>query len=290
MRKSEKILPLLALAIAIPSSSSADSWANVLKTGTAFRLEKAQRQRDVSVPGGPLQVTLPNNVAGMSATITTMLDNAGIDPRDMNQRARGGRMRVQYGCFQSIGGFRNLGGSNVKVKKWGVAFAHKVINDLGTCKFLQIDVGFSGNRVLPEDTDFVVDSTLRIRAANAPGATADCSDKDVLCFHQDRFKAEINWRDFNGKTGTGVAVAESEEAGVFYFFDSDNWEMLVKVLDGCDSDAPFDSWWVFFAATTNVEYTLTVTDTQTNQARVYGNPLGVQSPAITDTSAFATCP
>lgn len=48
--------------------------------------------------------------------------------------------------------------------------------------------------------------------------------------------------------------------------------------------------WVLAAATTNVEYTLTVTDTQTDEERVYGNPLGVQSPAITDTSAFATCP
>ena len=277
------VLPLILLA---PNVASADSWPDVLKASTSFRLETAQRQRNVQPPE-PIGFNLPRNLDGFGATITTMLDNAGVDPRDMNQQARTGRMKLNYFCFQTNGVVRNLGGSNVKVKKWGVAFAHKVINDLGTCRFLQIDVSFSGNRILPENTDFVVASTLRIRAPNAPG---DCSDKDVLCFNQDRFKAELDWRDFNGKTGTGVGVGESDEAGTFYFFDSDNWEMVVKVLDGCDSDAPFDSFWVFFAATTNVEYTLTVTDTQTNQARVYSNPLGVQSPAITDTSAFATCP
>ena len=64
--------------------------------------------------------------------------------------------------------------------------------------------------------------------------------------------------------------------------------MVIKLIDGCDT--PFNSFWVFSAATTNVEYTLTVTDTEANVVKTYSNPLGVASPAITDTSAFATCP
>ena len=36
--------------------------------------------------------------------------------------------------------------------------------------------------------------------------------------------------------------------------------------------------------------TLTVTDTETGQTRSYDNPLGNCAPAVTDTSAFATCP
>ena len=43
------------------------------------------------------------------------------------------------------------------------------------------------------------------------------------------------------------------------------------------------------AATTDVEYTLRVTDTLTQTVKEYYNELGVASPAITDTSAFATC-
>jgi hypothetical protein len=43
-------------------------------------------------------------------------------------------------------------------------------------------------------------------------------------------------------------------------------------------------------AATDVEYTLTVVDTQTGQVQVYFNPQGNPSPLVTDTSAFATCP
>ncbi len=63
--------------------------------------------------------------------------------------------------------------------------------------------------------------------------------------------------------------------------------MLVKVLDGCPVNQHF---WVFAAATTNVEYTLRVTDTETGAVEEYLNPLGVASPAIIDTEAFMTCP
>jgi hypothetical protein len=62
---------------------------------------------------------------------------------------------------------------------------------------------------------------------------------------------------------------------------------MVKVLDGCASNGHY---WVFAAATTNVEYTLRVTDVLTGDVREYLNPLGNSSPAVTDTAAFAGCP
>ncbi len=54
-----------------------------------------------------------------------------------------------------------------------------------------------------------------------------------------------------------------------------------------------EQFWVFCAATTNVEFTIVVTDTATNssgQLVEYFNPLGQAAQAITDTEAFATCP
>ncbi len=64
--------------------------------------------------------------------------------------------------------------------------------------------------------------------------------------------------------------------------------MLVKMVDACNS--PFNSFWVFAAATTNVEYTLRVTDTETGVVKEYFNPLGNAAAALTDTEAFLTCP
>ena len=77
------------------------------------------------------------------------------------------------------------------------------------------------------------------------------------------------------------------DSGLLWFFAADNWEMLVKVLDGCAFNGHY---WVFSAATTNVGYTLTVTDTERGRLRRYPNSLGNAAPALTDVGAFATCP
>ena len=81
-----------------------------------------------------------------------------------------------------------------------------------------------------------------------------------------------------------------DDTGNFFFFSSDNMEFLIKVLDGVNGTNAFGNFWVFHAATTNVEYTLRVTDTATGATKTYGDPLGSSFPAVTDTQAFATCP
>ena len=83
----------------------------------------------------------------------------------------------------------------------------------------------------------------------------------------------------------GVAVA-SPASGIFWFFSPDNWEMMVKVIDGCARNNHF---WVFTAATTNVYYQLNVTDVRSGQPKIYFNYPGPPAPAVTDTSAFP-CP
>ena len=113
------------------------------------------------------------------------------------------------------------------------------------------------------------------------------NDRHTVGALNDRFKYSVEARDAAGQTASGSAGRVADGQTLFYFFDPDNWEMLVKVLDGCNTN---DHFWVFYAATTNVEYTLTVTDTATSQTKSYTNPLGNRSPAITDTEAFATCP
>ncbi len=167
------------------------------------------------------------------------------------------------------------------------------------------DIGFvAANSTSTEVINLLPSSTydFRVRARNVDGnsgysnvATATtsetgfCAPSDSnLCLSSNRFKVEVDWRDFNDNTGSGRVVPfGSDDSGLFYFFAPDNWEMLVKVLDTCGS--PFDTFWVFAAATTNVEYTLKVTDTETGAVEEYVNPLGNPSAAITDTGAFP-CP
>jgi hypothetical protein len=109
-----------------------------------------------------------------------------------------------------------------------------------------------------------------------------------VCLSGDRFEVAVEWRDFDGNTGVGRSMAfSSEDSAVLWFFEPDNWELLVKIVDGCTYN---DHFWVLASAATNVEYTLRVTDTTTQVAMEYHNPLGQRAQAFTDTNAFASCP
>ena len=91
---------------------------------------------------------------------------------------------------------------------------------------------------------------------------------------------EVTWQDFAGNTGRGNAVPLSGDTGYFWFFDAANVELIVKVLDGRGLNGHH---WVFYGALSNVEYTLTVTDTLTGGQ--HNNPSG-RFASIGDTAAF----
>ena len=59
-------------------------------------------------------------------------------------------------------------------------------------------------------------------------------------------------------------------------------ELMIKVLDGRGSTGFF---WVFYGALSNVEYTLTVTDTETGRSKSYFNPLRTFA-SVGDTEAL----
>lgn len=112
------------------------------------------------------------------------------------------------------------------------------------------------------------------------------ADQSTLCLLGDnRFQVEVDWRSSSG-SGQGQVISSSATRGT-YFFDDNLGELVVELERACANN---DHFWVFAAASTDVEVTLKVTDTQTGAQKSYFNPLGQPFRAITDTSAFATCP
>lgn len=109
----------------------------------------------------------------------------------------------------------------------------------------------------------------------------------VLCLQGGRFKVEAAWRTNQGTNGMAQAVPLTADTGYFWFFNSANVEMVVKVLNACSLGTP--RYWVFAGGLTNVEVDLQVTDTLTGKVRSYKNPLVTQYQPIQDTGAFATC-
>jgi len=102
-----------------------------------------------------------------------------------------------------------------------------------------------------------------------------------------RFRVEAHWQTGSGTAGDGQTFPLSGNSGTFWFFDSNNLELLVKVLDGCSLNGRY---WVFAGGLTDVQVELNVTDTLTGAVQTYTRPRGTAFLPIQDTGAFATCP
>jgi hypothetical protein len=123
----------------------------------------------------------------------------------------------------------------------------------------------------------------KISERQKKAATAPCqASAQRLCLNDGRFAVEVTWKDFQGQIGKGTAVPLSGDTGTFWFFNAANIELVVKALDGRPSNGHF---WIFYGALSSVEYTVTVTDTQTGTMRTYTNPSG-RFASVADTQAF----
>jgi len=131
------------------------------------------------------------------------------------------------------------------------------------------------------DTNPPISTNVWTSTVHSP---SDCGPSG-LCLLDDRFRVGVAWRDFQGNTGAGAPHRLSDESGYFTFFNPENAEVLIKVLDACRL---FGNFWVFDAHLSNVEYTITVTDTQTGQTRTIFNPLGYVAPSVLGTSTLFT--
>ena len=91
----------------------------------------------------------------------------------------------------------------------------------------------------------------------------------ALCLAAGRFAVEVVWTDPRiGLSAQARALPVTADTGVFWFVDATNLELMIKVLDGRGVNGHF---WVFYGALSDLEYTITVTDTETGQRRTYHN-------------------
>jgi hypothetical protein len=119
------------------------------------------------------------------------------------------------------------------------------------------------------------------------GPQACVADAETLCLNQQRFRVRVQWATADGSTGAGQAMQLTDDTGYFWFFNSANVEMVVKVLNAC---SPFQRYWVFAGGLTDVEVQMNVTDVTTAAQRHYTNPQGTPFQPIQDTAGFETCP
>ena len=136
-------------------------------------------------------------------------------------------------------------------------------------------------------THLAGDSRQRLHRETLIVHDADrCVPSDTaLCLQDGRFRLEVNWKDFQNQAGKGHAVPlpERDDSGLFWFFQEENIELTVKVLNGCALGGHF---WVFLSSASTVEYTVTVTDMWFGRKKTYTNDRGEAAPLVADTAAF----
>jgi hypothetical protein len=119
-------------------------------------------------------------------------------------------------------------------------------------------------------------------------AAGDCFPTPTrLCLNDARFAVEIDFRSSTTTKGPAFQQQITDDTGYFYFFDPDNVEVVVKVLNAC---AFAGRQWVFAAGLTDVEVELRVRLLETNRTITYSSPLGSAFAPITDTAGFIRCP
>jgi hypothetical protein len=139
--------------------------------------------------------------------------------------------------------------------------------------------GLRSGRALAERVFFDFLTPVAAPGTCAPSATS-------LCLNGGRFRVAVDWATPTD-SGAATAVSLGDDSGGFWFFDSGNLELTVKVLNTCET---YDRYWVFASGLTDVEVLITVTDTQAGRTRRYFNPRGKAFAPVQDVSAFATCP
>lgn len=136
--------------------------------------------------------------------------------------------------------------------------------------------------------------------ASTAGALSACTpDSETACLFGDRFQVRVAYDtdgsafvapDAGTPSGPARVVAQggfpNDRAAPFSFYDADQVDALVQVLDGCPIN---NHYWIFAAVATDAETTVTVTDTVTGDAVQYASPAGQAFVPVTDTAAFQTC-
>jgi hypothetical protein len=164
---------------------------------------------------------------------------------------------------------------------------------LGTCGGLFVTQGTT-----PPLGEAVINHTVGVTITQLALDPQHCIPSDtVLCLdgqpgdHRFQVTATFQTREGGGLSGSGQAFPLRDRGdshgGLFWFFDPDNPELLVKVLDGCFVN---DRFWVFVTGGTNVGFSVTVSDTfLANRTKTYTHADLTAALPVEDTAALASC-
>lgn len=148
---------------------------------------------------------------------------------------------------------------------------------------LRQDFGVLRLRLRPGgyDWQFVTEKGAVTDAGSAPCQGPEA--ETALMLADGRFRISTTWRHDGIEGSARPGPEATASAGVMWFFDPTNWELLVKVIDGCALNGHY---WLFATATTNVGFTLEAVDGRTGREYRLEQSADTVMKPLQDTSAF----
>ena len=119
--------------------------------------------------------------------------------------------------------------------------------------------------------------------ASGPAAAQTCTPTTTALQFDGGYKVSMCYRTPSGEVGQAKSgVWASSKAGILWFFDRENAEVLVKVLDGCSYNGHR---WAYVAPVTTLEFNLWITAPDGNRW-THSNRQGVTASTKSDDRAF----
>ena len=105
------------------------------------------------------------------------------------------------------------------------------------------------------------------------------------CLQNRRFALDVTFdpSDHGLPPGPATPQLESDESLKFYFFEPENLEVFVKILDGCGYNGYY---WIFASGLTDLGVSVRVTDTLSGDVYSHDNPRGRVFTPLLDIEAF----
>jgi ELWxxDGT repeat protein len=260
---------LWALPLAGPTGCQPSPTALCL--GGRFRIEAIWRD--------PSANTGPGHAVALSADTGYFwfFDQANVEVviKALDAQAVNGHVWVFYGALSNVE-------YTLTVTDVQTGLTRRYFNPAGRFASVADTQGFGPLGAYSTTLIASAGPTVTSTEIHRDAAKAPCVESSTrLCLNGGRFAVEAAWK-IPGQSGTAKAVRLTGDTGYLWFFDAANVEVVLKVLDGRPVNGKF---WVFAGALSDVEYTITVTDTATGQVKTYANPKG-RLASFGDTGAF----
>ena len=134
------------------------------------------------------------------------------------------------------------------------------------------------------DVTYSQSAAFTLAAPPAAGTATDCTPGDTAVTLNGGHDVRMCFQTPSGaQMDASNYHLEAADSGLLYFFDRDNVEVLVKVLDGCAFNGHV---WVFVAPVTDLAFRLVVTAPD-GRTWSHENPAGRTAATRTDAAAFA---